>query len=208
MQHFSIDLQQDEIRNRAHFQEYFVQDDWRVSIGVTMNAGLRYTLNFPSTEENNQAPCSIWRREQLEYLGRTDSRAARRLHKLNFGPRLGIVGRVDGQDGRARRLWHGVDRDGRASPRRSPRRVFPFLQTVTQRTLDNINPAFVLAQRAERRADPADATAGLGQGVFAVDRDLGSGYVQQWNTSLQRELTPNLASSRLRRIEDHARRHP
>jgi hypothetical protein len=31
----------------------------------------------------------------------------------------------------------------------------------------------------------------LGQGVFAVDRDLGSGYVQQWNLALQRELTSN-----------------
>jgi hypothetical protein len=33
--------------------------------------------------------------------------------------------------------------------------------------------------------------AGLGQGVFGVTRDLGSGYVQQWNLSLQRELTTN-----------------
>jgi len=33
--------------------------------------------------------------------------------------------------------------------------------------------------------------AGLGQGVFAVDRTLGSGYVQQWNVSLQRRLTAN-----------------
>ena len=31
VQQFSIDLQQDEIRNRARFQEYFVQDDWRVT---------------------------------------------------------------------------------------------------------------------------------------------------------------------------------
>ena len=35
------------------------------------------------------------------------------------------------------------------------------------------------------------ATAGLGQGVFGVDGTLGSGYVQQWNVSLQRELTTN-----------------
>ena len=35
--------------------------------------------------------------------------------------------------------------------------VFPFLQTVSQRTLDNITPAFVLSQRPERRADSADA---------------------------------------------------
>lgn len=31
VQQFSIDLQQGDIRNRAHFQEYFVQDDWRAS---------------------------------------------------------------------------------------------------------------------------------------------------------------------------------
>ena len=30
VQQFSIDLQQGEVRNRAHFQEYFVQDDWHV----------------------------------------------------------------------------------------------------------------------------------------------------------------------------------
>ena len=38
--------------------------------------------------------------------------------------------------------------------------TFPFLQTVSQRTLDNITPAFVLRQRAERRADCADADRG------------------------------------------------
>ena len=35
--------------------------------------------------------------------------------------------------------------------------VFPFLQTVSQRTLDNITPAFVLASGPQRRADSADA---------------------------------------------------
>jgi len=35
------------------------------------------------------------------------------------------------------------------------------------------------------------AQAGLGQGVFSVDSTLGSGYVQQWNASLQRELAAN-----------------
>ena len=29
--------------------------------------------------------------------------------------------------------------------------------------------------------------------MFAVDRDLGSGYVQQWNTSVQRELTADIS---------------
>jgi hypothetical protein len=34
--------------------------------------------------------------------------------------------------------------------------------------------------------------AGFGQGVFTVDRNLGSGYIQQWNFAIQREITPNL----------------
>src|SRR5262245_41176561 len=54
VQQFSIDLQDSLIRNRAHFEEYFVQDDWRLSDRLTVNAGLRYTLNFPSTEKNDQ----------------------------------------------------------------------------------------------------------------------------------------------------------
>ena len=64
---------------------------------------------------------------------------------------------------------------------------------MTQRSLDNISPAFVLAQGPS--VAPVDLTpdAGLGQGVFSVDRDLGSGYVQQWNLAVQRDLGGDLA---------------
>ena len=113
VQQFSIDLQQDEIRNRAHFQEYFVQDDWRLSDRVTVNAGVRYTLNFPSTEENDQAAVFNLQTAAARVPGQDGQpRAARQLHKLNFGPRLGVVGAGHRQDGRARRLRHGLDRDG------------------------------------------------------------------------------------------------
>ena len=158
VQQFSIDLQQDQIRNRAHFQEYFVQDDWRVSDRVTVNAGVRYTLNFPSTEENNQAAVFNLETQQLEYLGRDGQpRAARQLHKLNFGPRLGIVGRVTDKTVVRDRLRRWCGSRWPASRRRSRRRSFPFLQTVSQRTLDNIMPAFVAGQRSAGRADSADA---------------------------------------------------
>ena len=69
VQQFSIDLQRDEIRNCASFQEYFAQDDWRVLDCLTVNAGLRYTLNFPSTEEHNQAAVFNLQTRQLDYLG-------------------------------------------------------------------------------------------------------------------------------------------
>lgn len=193
VQQFSIDLQQDQIRNRASFQEYFAQDDWRLSDRVTINAGLRYTLNFPSTEVNDQAAVFNLDTQQMEYLGRDGNpSAARQLHKDNFGPRLGIVARVD--DRTVARVGYGlvwIEMAGITTPFTTP--VFPFLQTVSQRTLDNIVPAFVLAGGPSVAPILLTPDAGLGQGVFAVDRDLGSGYVQQWNASVQRELGANLA---------------
>jgi len=193
VQQFSIDLQQEEIRNRAHFEEYFVQDDWRLSNRVTVNGGVRYTLNFPSTEESNQVGVFNLQTQQLEFLGRDGQpRAARQLHKLNFGPRLGIVGRMT--DGTVARAGYGmvwIEMAGITTPFTTP--VFPFLQTVSQRTLDNIMPAFTLAGGPSVQPIPMTPNAGVGQGVFAVDRDLGSGYVQQWNTSVQQELTTDIS---------------
>ena len=193
VQQFSIDLQQDAIRNRAHFQEYFVQDDWRLSNRITVNAGIRYTLNFPSTETNDQAAVFNLETRQLDYLGRDGNpRPARELHKANFGPRLGIAARVT--DKTVLRTGYAlvwIEQAGITTPFTTP--VFPFLQTVSQRTLDNIAPAFVLASGPTIEPIPHTPDAGIGQGVFAVDRDLGSGYVQQWNVSTQRELTSNVA---------------
>ena len=193
VQQFSIDLQQDEIRNRAHFQEYFIQDDWRLSNRITVNAGVRYTLNFPSAEEHDQVAVFNLDTQELEYAGQDGQpRAARELHKLNFGPRLGIVARVTHKT--VVRTGYGlvwIEMAGITTPFTTP--VFPFLQTVSQRTLDNLTPAFTLAGGPSVEPIPMTPTAGLGQGVFSVDRDLGSGYVQQWNTSVQRELGANLA---------------
>ena len=192
VQQFSIDLQQQQIRNRAHFEEYFIQDDWRLSDRVTVNAGLRYTLNFPSIEKDNQAAVFNLDDQQIEYLGQDGQpRAARELHKLNFGPRLGIVDRLT--DKTVVSTGYGlvwIEMAGITTPFTTP--VFPFLQTVSQRTLDNIVPAFTLANGPSVDPIPLTPDAGLGQGVFAVDRNLGSGYVQQWNASLQRQLTTNI----------------
>jgi hypothetical protein len=187
VQTFSIDLQQSQIQERARFQEYFIQDDWRVSDRLTISPGLRYTLNFPSTEINGQTAVFNLQTQLLEYPG---DNPVRPLKKNNWGPRIGIVYRAT--DKTILSTGYGliwIEMAGITTPFTTP--TFPFLQTVSQRTLDNLTPAFTLRNGPTVVPVGATPTAGLGQGVFAVDGTLGSGYVQQWNASVQRELTPN-----------------
>ena len=187
VQLFSIDLQQARIQERARFQEYFVQDDWKAFDRLTINAGLRYTLNFPSTEINGQTATFNRQTQQLDYLG---AEPVRPLKKDNFGPRLGLVYRLT--DKTILSAGYGlvwIEMAGITTPFTTP--TFPFLQTVSQRALDTLSPAFVLEDGPKVAPIAPTPTAGLGQGVFAVDGTLGSGYAQQWNASAQRELTPN-----------------
>jgi Carboxypeptidase regulatory-like domain/TonB dependent receptor len=187
VQQFSIDLQTQQIQERAHFQEYFIQDNWKVSDRLTINPGMRYTLNFPSNEINGQTAVFNVQTQLLEYPG---TEPVRPLKKNNWGPRLGLVYRAT--DKTVLSAGYGlvwIEMAGITTPFTTP--TFPFLQTATQRTLDNLTPAFVLQTGPSVAPIGTTPTAGLGQGVFTVDAALGSGYVQQWNASVQRELTPN-----------------
>jgi hypothetical protein len=187
VQTFSIDLQNSQIEERAHFQEYFIQDDWKVSDRLTINPGLRYTLNFPSTEINGQTAVFNVQTQQLEYPG---DNPVRPLKKDNFGPRIAGAYRLTDKtivSSGYGLIW--IEMAGITTPFTTP--TFPFLQTVTQRTLDNLTPAFVLHQGPSVTPVGLTPDAGLGQGVFSVNASLGSGYAQQWNVSVQRELSAN-----------------
>ncbi|RSL18170.1 carboxypeptidase family protein [Edaphobacter aggregans] len=191
---FQIDLQESRIRPRAHIQEYFFQDDWRVTDRLTLNLGARWTLHFPSTEKNNQGAVFNLQTQQLDYLGvNGNSRSARELHYTNVAPRIGFTYLVTPTT--VVRSGFGIvfiDQSGITTPFTTPQ--FPFIQNVQQKTQDSVNSAFALSNGPSVAPIPFTPDAGLGQSVYTVNRTAGSGYVQQWNLAVQRAITNNLSA--------------
>ena len=191
VQAFSVDAQRDMLKPRAAVSEFFVQDDWSATRRLTLNAGVRYTLNWPSTEADNHAAVFNLNTQRLDFLGQNGvRRSARNLEPLNFGPRLGTALRLT--DSLVFRAGYGlvwIEQAGITTPFTTP--LFPFIQTLDQRSLDNRTPAFVLANGPTVELTAPNQDSGLGGGVFGVQRDNGSGYAQQWNATIQKAFGAN-----------------
>ncbi|HZL52173.1 MAG TPA: carboxypeptidase-like regulatory domain-containing protein [Terracidiphilus sp.] len=190
---FQIDLQERKIRPRDHIEEYFVQDDWKLTNRLTANIGARWTLHFPSVEKNNQGAVFNLQTQQLDYLGvNGNSRSARELHYGNVAPRIGLAFLLTPKT--VIRSGFGIvfiDQSGITTPFTTPQ--FPFIQNVQQKTQDSVNAAFTLSNGPSVAPIPLTANAGLGQSVYTAIRTAGSGYAQQWNLAVQREITNNLS---------------
>jgi hypothetical protein len=182
---FSIDIQRQVLQPRAHIAEFFVGDDWKVSSRLTLDLGVRYTLNFPSTEVNNQGAVFNLQTQVLDF-----PHTARALECCDFGPRIGLAYRV--ADSWVVRSGYGMvffEQSGITTPFTLPQ--FPFVQTLGQQSPDNLNGAFVLSSGPTVQVTSPNPNSGLGQGVFGVDRNNGSGYSQQWNVTVQKTIRTN-----------------
>ncbi len=190
---FQIDLQESKIRPRDFIEEYFVQDDWKLSSRLTANIGARWSLHFPSTEKTNQGAVFNLQTQELDYLGQNgNSRSARELHYANVAPRVGFSYQLTQK--MVVRSGFGIvfiDQSGITTPFTTPQ--FPFIQNVQQKTQDSVNSAFTLSTGPSVAPIPLTANAGLGQSVYTAKRTAGSGYAQQWNLAVQREITNNLS---------------
>ena len=189
VQTFSIDVQRETLKPRAKIAEFFFQDDVRASSRLSFNVGVRYTLNFPSTVEDDRGAVFNLDTQKLDYLGKNGyPRSARNLEYGNFAPRVGLAFKFS--DSSVVRSGYGlnwIEQAGITTPFTTP--LFPFIQTAGQRSPDNIFPAFVLSQGpATQVIDPSNPDIGLGQGVFGVNRKQKSGYAQQWNLSVQQTI--------------------
>lgn len=183
---FTIDIQNRQLQERANIAEFFVGDDWKVSDRVSLNIGTRYTLNFPSTEVNHQGSVFNLNTQVLDFPS-----TARNLERGNFGPRIGIA--YQANDTWVLRAGYGIvwfEQSGITTPFTLPQ--FPFIQTVGRQTANNINPAFLLSNGPSVQVTDPNPISGLGQGVFASQRNNGSGYSQQRNFTVQKTFGKDL----------------
>jgi hypothetical protein len=179
---YTVDIQKQALRERAHIAEFFAGDEWTVSRRLTLNIGTRYTLNFPSTEVSNQGAVFNLKTQLLDF-----PETARKLECCNLGPRVGLAYRFG--DSWVVRSGYGMvwfEQTGITTPFTLPQ--FPFVQTLGQQSLDNINPAFILSKGPSVQVSSPNPNSGLGQGVFGADRNVSSGNSQQWNLTVQKTI--------------------
>jgi hypothetical protein len=183
---FSIDVQSKLLQERAHIAEFFAGDEWKASDRLSLNFGSRYTLNFPSAEVHNQGAVFNLNTQVLDF-----PHTARELECCDFGPRIGLAYRIG--ESWVVRSGYGMiwfEQSGITTPFTIPQ--FPFVQTLGLQSQDNIHPAFVLANGPTIQVTAPNPNSGLGQGVFGVDRNNGSGYSQQWNFTMQKTIGKDL----------------
>lgn len=93
---------------RQSYYALFVQDDWRVSRKLTINAGLRWDVNVPYSEVNGQITDVDLNRSNpgagnllgaLRFYGSGSGREGTnrpgQIHWTNFGPRLGMAYQIN-----------------------------------------------------------------------------------------------------------------
>jgi len=197
------------------YRALYFGDTWHVTGKLTLNLGLRYERQGPWSERFDRLsyfdPSAINLASQasgrsdrgemfLVKTGRNDSRNNMPLDKTNFAPRMGLAYSLNPTT--VIRLGYGIF----WIPNLVSFNINPGNDTVALGTsvytgsidggttfinkISNPFPAIEIIPPPGRNFPPGHSvqTFTAGTGVFASNYDHRTGYVQQWNLELQREL--------------------
>jgi outer membrane receptor protein involved in Fe transport len=191
---------------QRRYYAFYVQDDWKITPRVTLNAGLRYDLTTGQTERQDRltwmdlgarSPFSdlagMELKGLLQYAG-TNGNPRNQIDtdRNNFGPRLGFAYRAS--DNTVVRAGYGIFYVpmivlgvGSIGFNSSTPWVASIDGLVPENYLRNPFP-----QGLRLPTDTRDPLANVGFGISGYIRDEPVGYTQQWNVSIQRQLGRDL----------------
>src|SRR5581483_8276287 len=178
-------------RFRSRTWDAFLQDDWRATASLTINAGLRYEYYSPYSEADNRlatldaapgftAAVPVEAGQSGPYAGAPPDSIVRPF-RGGFAPRIGIAWKPDAST--IVRAGYGINYSSSVYQSIAIQLAAqpPFASTDT-----------VLATRAapvNLESALTQSVPGTAKNTYGVDPDYVLGHVQIWNVDLQRDLT-------------------
>jgi hypothetical protein len=175
----------------------YVQDDWKATSKLTLNLGLRYELDTPLVEvANRQTNFDVVTGKLLIAGFNTDEATGITADKNNLGPRVGFA--YQAASGTILRGGYGVfyNPGNSESVYMRRHRQLPFGPIVTA----DINQFSPTPRRVAQGFDPipvldfATVAGNPVGGMLAVDPNMRSAYIQQYNLQLQQQLPERLVA--------------
>jgi hypothetical protein len=177
---------------RSTSWDLFLQDDWRLSDKVTLNAGLRYEYYSPVSEASNRletldvtpgftAAVPVQAGGTGPFSGALADTIVNPF-RAGFAPRVGVAWRV--KTGTVVRAGYGINYNASVYQTIAQQLAGqpPFAVTGTVTTASAASPLFL--QTALQSAAPGVVT-----NTYAVDPNYRLPFVQMWNLDLQRDLS-------------------
>jgi trimeric autotransporter adhesin len=176
---------------RSRSSDLFVQDDWRATDKVTVNAGLRYEYFSPLSEAQSRletldvapgftAAVPVAAGGTGPYSGAfTDSIV--KPFRAGFAPRVGLAWRP--KQGTVVRTGYGINYNASVYQSIAQQLASQPPFAVTNTALGGVGAPLAFATALQ------DVAPGTTANTYSVDPNYRLGYVQVWNLDLQRDLT-------------------
>ena len=169
---------------RSQSYDFYIQDNWRVGPTLTLTLGLRYEYNTPAVDPHNRASLYNPATQSIVAVGTNGvPRAGYYPDYDNFGPRVGFAWTPDRERKWVIRSGYGIYYDQSA--------LAPSQGLFFSPPYFNLQMFVPLPQFPIFLEDPFPSNYPLfiPDPAFTFQRNLRTPYMQQWNFSVQRQLT-------------------
>jgi hypothetical protein len=169
---------------RSQSYNFYAQDDWRVRSNLTLMLGVRYEYNTPAVDPRDRATIYDPSTHSIVPVGTQGvPRAGYYPDRNNFAPRVGVAWTPDAARKWVVRSGYGVYYDQSAL---APSQGLYFSPPYFNLQIFVPTPQFPIFLEDPF---PSNYPGFIPSAAFTFQRNLRTPYMQQWNFSVQRELS-------------------